>query len=326
MAHESLCLRDGLAYTHQCGAVRNLRAVIVVSFVVIAFVAGCDDGNGTRPQPPSPDAVVAKVDGQPIRVEEVSKYLSPPDPAIAIGSPINPRRQALDTAIRLRLFAKEARSRGFHAPDGPSDIIEANLVQSLIRAELDQQSASRHLGNAETHRYYEKHRELFNGDGLQSITLSNIVVKKPLLAERLLARANATDDESFARLVEEYSIEEATNSEDRFFAVLERGTKGPVAEGDKKLDNEVAGVGWSLRKPGQVGMARDSKGRYRILRADKVKISFKLLGSQLLPYVESIAIEERREHTLKKLEQRLMDDARIVVHESTLYAMPVPRW
>ena len=300
------------------------RAVAAILTVAAILASGCS--NGRMGSPPEPDAVVAEVGGRSLLVRDVMDHLSPPDPATDIGDPINPRRQALDDAIRVELFAREAERRGIKAPEGPPQIAQSSLVQSVIRQESSDLDLPREVSGTEARRYYEEHPELFNGDRIASVSLSTLVLEDAETAERLLSRAHGIGDDDFVELVSEHSVDESTRSEEGRFAVLVEGKGGPEIEQGDDIDGELLSVGWSLRKPGQVGLARDSDGRYHVLRADKVDIAVRTLDEELMAYVAGVVKMERQERALQRTEEELRKSADIVVDEATLYGIPVPSW
>lgn len=300
------------------------RAVAAILALAAILASGCS--NERVAAPPEPDAVVAEVGGRHLLVRDVLNHLSPPDPATDIGEPINPRRQALDAAIRVVLFAREAERRGIKASEGPPQIVQSRLVQSVIRQELSDLDLPLEESGTEARRYYEEHSELFNGDGIVSVSLSALVLEDAETAERLLSRADGIGDDAFVELVSEHSVDEGTRSKEGRFAVLVDSKGGPAVEQGDDIDEELLAVGWSLRKPGQVGLARDSAGRYYVLRADKVDIAVRTPDEELMTYVAGVMELERREHALQQTEEELRKNTDIVVDEATLYSIPVPAW
>ena len=58
------------------------------------------------------------MDGEPITAVELQQFVQPIALRIGADPPPDPRRQALEEAIRVRLFAREGNRRGLKVPDG----------------------------------------------------------------------------------------------------------------------------------------------------------------------------------------------------------------
>lgn len=296
--------------------------VATLLFSAAILASGC--GGDQEGSPPEPSEIVAEVNGRTLLVRDVVDHLSPPDPAMDIGAPVNPRRQALDAAIRVDLFAREAQRRGMKVPEGPPQIAKSQLVQSVIRQELRDLEVPSEGSVARAQSFYEERPELFNGDRVVSVSLSALVVEDAKTAERLSDQADGISDDGFTTLVNEHSVDAATRSNEGRFTTLVHGGKGPAVDQGDKLDAELSAVGWSLRRPGQVGLARDSGGRYYVLRAEKVDIAVRTLDEELMNHVEGVVEIERREHALQQTEVELRENADISVDEAILYSIPVP--
>lgn len=300
---------------------RTLVALIV-SLLIASGCAADSPGRST----PSPGEGVAEVDGQTVKVQDVVDHLSPPDPATEVGAPINPRRQALDAAIRVELFSREAARRGADIPDGPPQIVRSQLVQFVVRQELKEANLPGEVSDSEALRYYEEHPELFNGDRVSSVSVSTLVVEDPEDAERFLGRARGMSEDEFSALASKHSVDKETLGQRGSTVVLVDGKEGPVVERGEGLDEELSAVGWSLRSPGQVGLARDGSGRYHVLRSEEVDIAARTFSEGLAPQVKGVAELERSDQALRRAEEELREKADVTVDEATLYSIPVPTW
>lgn len=296
-----------------------------VAFLLAAFalvlVTGCG-GEGQAPpeEQVSPDAAVAKVGDEPVYAREVTVHLRPAQPRVGAAVPVDPRRQALDDAIRVRLFAHEAQRLGTRAPDGPPEVQQAYLVQWLIEREVDRRGIRvESISDDDASRHYEENRELFNK--IESVDLAAVTVDDPTLAESLLERAERASTEEFARLAGEFSLDEASRARGGRLTVVDSDGKDPQGN---EVEAAIARAGLALRKGGQVGLARGPDGRYHVLRATKVEMKYKPWGEDLVPYLKNVMTYDRQEQALEEMEQRLREDTGIVAYNDVLNRLEVP--
>ncbi len=298
---------------------------VCVAFLLAALAlivaTGCGGGGQAPPaEQVSPDDAVARVGDEPVYAREVTVHLRPAQPRVGSAVPMDPRRQALDEAVRVRLFAREAQRQGTQAPDGPPEVQQAHLVQWLIEREVDRRGIRvEAISDDDARRHYEKNRELFNK--IESVDLAAVTVDDPALAESLLKRAERASAEEFARLASESSLDEASRARGGRFTTVDSDGKDPQG---REVEAAIARVGLGLRKAGQVGLARGSEGRYYVLRGTKVEMEYKPWGGELVPYVKNVMMYERREQALEEMEKRLREDARIVAYHDVLNRLKVP--
>lgn len=291
-----------------------LRPVAALAFVTVALltIVGCDSADRDRRKVASPSAeIVARIDGEPVYAKEVSANLLPAPPRIGSATPVDPRRAALDEAIRIRLFAREAKRRGIEAPRGNPAVARAYLVQELIEEELERREIEeRGVSSRQALQYYKEHPELFTE--VKSVGLDVIIVRDGELAERLLRRVEGGDREEFTALVRRFSLDDVSRSKDGYLTTLD------VSDPDDQVEDEIAHVGWAMTEPGQVGMAMDSRGRYYVLRARTVESFLRPWDGEVALIVKNLVADERKRKVLEKLEGRLRSEARVTVNGAAL--------
>lgn len=279
------------------GAEPALRSLVVV----VLIVAGC-----RREAAPcerrADHSVVACVDARPVTVAEVSEHLRPLSPVDGSASLGSPRQAALEAALRVRVFADEARRRGLAGGgDGRDARSRAVLHQALVRDEV----ARAHAGPDdvpldEARRYYETRPGEFNK--IPAVYVRAIYRRDPAAAEAAYREVRALDDDGF----------EAAGGVDLGEA---------HAEGFDPLVRRLAN---DLRAAGDVkGPVATSDGRWVILRAIRVEL-------QPRPFEDAArdvqhALAQRRERAaLDALYAKLAPTHRIEVFDDELARLPDP--
>lgn len=272
------------------------------------------------PQPSSrPEQVVATIDEQPIVTSEVDMHLRSVRPRVGAAPPVSPQTDALNAAIRVKLFAREAQRRGIQVADGPAALVEAHLVQTLIEQELETQNVDpNRISDAEAQQYYDQHQEYFNQVHL--VELAAIAVPDLALAEQLLHQADGATDAHFNQLVAQYSTDPASRARNGYLTTVDErrehasGTTPHADPGEK----EFTPVAMSLRKVGQAGLAQGSDGSYYVLRATKLEMTRRSWNDSLKLRIKNIMIEERQEHILSALEQQLRRAVHLSINQDAL--------
>jgi hypothetical protein len=288
-----------------------MSALLVV--LEVALAAASSGGVGERPE-----VEVARVDDAAITGAEVLLHLRPAPPRIGAALPPDPRRLALEEAIRAALFAREEAARlGLRRRAG-TPLEQARLVQGFVRRALAGLALSPgDISDEEAHRFYTHHLDEYRL--ADWVALSTIVVEGLARAEALLAEAEGADDERFASLAERHSVDQATRSQ--------RGSLGVVrfhAPEGKSLDPEVHHVAELLRRPGAVGLALASDGRYHVLRVSALELVVRPWNARTSLEVKNRIVRERRREHLDAVDERLRATARITVNEGALAALRIP--
>ncbi|UJR81377.1 peptidylprolyl isomerase [Sandaracinus amylolyticus] len=280
---------------------------------MLVLAAGCDARETSARA--DGDVIVAHLDGQPVLASEVQLHLRPAPPRIGAGPAIDPRRVALDEAVRVRLLAREARRRGLAPLDGPPALVQSSLVRALV----DEESARRGvpapeaIPEDELRRFVENHIDRL--DTPSEILVAAIVVTDAALAERLLAQADRADGSGFARLVAAHSIDAASRAR--------AGVLAPVREHDHELDRAVFQVAWQLRRPGMVGLAEAHDGRWLVLRAMRVERPARPWET-FAARARNLLARQRRDEVVDALMVQLRRVATLTIDERALAGLPVP--
>jgi len=256
------------------------------------------------------------VDDQPVYEADLVPHLRPAKPRVGAGPPDDPLMRSLDQALRVKLFAREARQRGIPAQEGPPAVAEAYLVQALIQQELDRRDIRvERVSEEEARQHYEQHPKRYNQT--TAVELAAIVVADEQLAEQLLYRAEGSDRAEFERLVLVHSLDAPSRKQG--------GLLGTVSEHGEGIDEAIARVGLAMWHDGQVGLAHAADGRYYVLRATRVDMTRRPWDERLSWTVRNVLAQDRREQALEELAAQLRRNANITVDEMAVHRIAVPK-
>ena len=73
-----------------------------------------------------------------------------------------------------------------------------------------------------------------------------------------------------------------------------------------------------------MGLAKDEEGRYHVLRAESVEALPVPWNEDVPATARNLAVQERKDEALARLEERLRAGAAVEVNEDVLYELPIP--
>ena len=232
--------------------------------------------------------MVACLDGAPVTAAEVTPHLRP--------DVDDPRRAALDAALRVRLFADEAARRGLAAPDGATGAKRrAVLHQALIRDEAARRGAVPDaIGEEEARAYYEANLGRFNK--ITGVWVRAIFADDRDRAEALRGQVEGAGDEAFPE-----DLGEA--HQDGVDPALTRAANDLRAEG------------------AIVGPVATSDGRWAILRATRIELEAKPWDEAMARTVKNHLAHDREAAALDALYAELARSRRVEVFDAALAAL-----
>jgi peptidyl-prolyl cis-trans isomerase C len=142
-------------------------------FVVPLVAAGGDE-----------DAVVATVDGRPIRASAVAQQ--------ALASS-HDARHALNDLIDAEVLAGEAARRGIDRDHDAEEAAEAVAVRRLLQNDFEKEVTAAKIPDAVIHRVYEKNKPALVHDVMIDVWHILVPVDKLTADEKIQARAAAED-------------------------------------------------------------------------------------------------------------------------------------
>lgn len=295
---------------------RNPLVFILSLLLAAAGTAAASGNEDPKPNHDDRGEVVGHVDGEPVYASEVLVHLRPPPPRIGPDPVPDPRRKAFEEAVRLRLLVREAGRRKIEARAAGPRVVEAQLVQAVVRQELEKRGIQREaISDVDARRFYDEN--LSRIQPVESAHVAALVVDGADLAERLLQAAAKASDEEFQILVREHSRDDASRARDGHLAVIDKhgGALAP----------ELVPVAIGIKEEGGVGLAV-SGGRFFILRSTRVVLEEVPWSERTAAYVRNLKLDQLRRETIAALVDELGRDAVVVVREQALEKLSVPSW
>ncbi len=255
-------------------------------------------------------SVVACVDDTVIRKDEVSAFVREPTWTPGVAALPDPRRAALDEAIRLHLFAQEARARKLAPASGAPAGSPQGIAQALMQSELAARGLGRDsVSDDEAKRWFDDHPEAFGE--IDDVHVQAIVLRDPRLAEQVWAKAKGADRDAFAALATAYSIDEPSKAKGADFGWIHAG---------RDADRTLLGLVLGLRRPGSIGgPVRAADGRWYVLRILEAPLEHQTPWGELAKAkAKNLLARERQRVALDALEASLRSRATIVVFDDAL--------
>ena len=243
---------------------------------------------------------------------EVREHLRPVAPVDGVAALASPRRVALESALRVRVFAAEATRRGLAGGDGGDARSRAVLHQALVRDEVARAKArADDVSLEEARRHYDARPGEHNK--IPEVWVRAIFVRDAAAAEAAYREVRALDDDGFAAAARHLS-------EDASAAA--GGELGEAhAEG---IDPAVRRLANDLRAAGDVkGPVATSDGRWVILRATRIEMTPRPFDDVARDVQHALA-QRREQAALDALHAKLVGSHRIDVFDDELALLPDP--
>jgi hypothetical protein len=264
--------------------------LVAIVAVVAAILGGCKSSKKACGS--ARDDVVACIDGTPLLAAEVKQLTRRQFWVDGSARLPDPRRQAVEEASRLVLFANEARRLSLSVPK-TSQAEPSQLVALLARAFIDEQVRRDKLrpedfAAEEVERAIADHPDWYRV--IEAIELCGIAAKDPQRAEQLYKRASTASAEEFRAL--------ATADSEHPASRAKRGSLGPPQETDEWMQRTI--VLEREHRAGRVfGPVRETDGFYWIIRVDDVKFG---------DFRKNVSAEERIRRTRNWLSSTRSDE------------------
>lgn len=263
---------------------------------------------------PGDASVVACVDGAPVSRAFAEQFMREPWWVPGSATLPDPRREALDRAVRTTLFAAEAKRRGLKLAAGVADA-PASWAQAYVADEMRKRGLSREsISDDEAARHYEANKELFNQ--VDEVDARVIAFDDPKLAERVYAEAAKADSAGFRALVEKHSVDAKTKAAG--------GARKIIASTDE--DRPMLRVALAVRKPGVVaGPFKAQDGRWYLLRIETSPVEHaKPLDELLRTTVKNALLDDRRRALADELDAALRAKAKVELFDDAVAQIAVP--
>jgi peptidyl-prolyl cis-trans isomerase C len=257
-------------------------------------------------------SVLACVGDDAVRRGEAQEFLRDAEYVAGSARPQDPRALATEKAIRLRLFANEAKRRGL-APAGGGAASVTTLAQALVADEAQKRGISRDtVTEQDARKFYDEHPEAFGQ--IDEVELQAIVVADPDAAERIYGEAVGADEARFAELVAKHSEDAASKAK--------RGMLAPI-HAERGADRELLKLGLSLRRAGALGgPVKAADGRYYVARVVAAPVSrLPTFDEQARAKAKNIVAFERTEALKLELAESLRKSTSVRTFEDAIAAL-----
>ncbi|MBL8623384.1 MAG: peptidylprolyl isomerase [Myxococcales bacterium] len=266
-----------------------MRAAFVLFGVALVACGG-----GAAPCGPRP-GVVACVDDTAVTVATAREHLRPPRPLPGKAAPTDPRADAVDAAIRVELFAAEARRRGL----GDRRARTAVLNQALIADERARQRlAPADVADAAVDALLQAAPGRVAK--IEGVHVRAIYLADAATAEAVYAEAVGLDDAGFAALAQARSRDPSAAS---------GGDLGVIDDDHSPI--ELVRAATPLAEAGALtGPVALADGRFAILRAVDVTVRAEP-PEQLRPRAREYLAHQAEEQALAALAAHLEGARRV---------------
>jgi peptidyl-prolyl cis-trans isomerase C len=180
----------------------------------------------------SPEQIVAEIDTVKITIDDLDKKVAKLPLSVREQLRTSPgrRKSLVDGSVRFEILAQEAARHGY---DKDPEVVQAHkeqMVNQLIRHEMNEQFKPENVPDAEAQKYYETHFSEYNR--AEQVRVSDVLVKTLTEAMRVVAEAKSLgphNGEGFRELVEEHSIDARTKGQGGDLGAIDRNSKLPRA-------------------------------------------------------------------------------------------------
>jgi peptidyl-prolyl cis-trans isomerase D len=285
-------------------------------FAVVVLVAGLASSGcrkqGSACKRASDHAVVACYANDTLSPAELEPFL-PAAVRRSTSSLSDPRAEALDEAIAVRLLADEASRRALPAVGDSAEHRRASAYQALRRDVVAERRLSAgDVTDEDARRYYEAHPGRFNK--ITQTYCRGIFVADEALARQLHARLQGADEEAFAA---------AARASSTHASAADGGALGETHAGS--IDPFVRTLSNDLRDVGQLlGPARLESGGFVLLYATQLTMATKPY-EEVAAQVRNHIARDRQEAALDQLAATLRPQARVEVFADELALVPLPK-
>jgi hypothetical protein len=274
-----------------------------------ALFAGCSASPGPADDP----NVVAMVGKTPITADTVRSLLAEPvggAPVEVAGVPaVEPRRQALDRAVRDELFALEAGRLGLAGGGGSGTSSRAARIQSYMERE---RAAGRFrpedIDEARARAYYAERRDLFDDIDTMDVTWAKVGGEE--IAKEFLRQGAGLDKKAFADLLTRHQGS----------GVATTGSK-VVGHDDKSVDVFVRRIAFALRARDKVGIVLGDKGDWWIARLNAISFHRQEWNPELAHRVQTAVSWETEQQRFAQLNSDLQKRWPVTVFDDRLRAI-----
>jgi peptidyl-prolyl cis-trans isomerase C len=287
---------------------------------ILVLAVACDRGPlGGGADSPEDKQVVARIDGQPITLDDLQRRMAQQAPFVqARYSSPERRKQLLDNLIRFEILAREARRRGYERDPQVMRHQQQRLVDRMVAEELDRTLKAEDIPEAELRRFHGEHPQQFTQP--EAVRVSQILLADAETAARVAGAARALglrDDRGFRRLVAAHSLDEDSKQRGGDLTFLERQPAGPDS-GGQRPPAAVIEAAFGLTEVGQIAGPVQSERGFHVLRLTQRRPGALRPFEEVAAEVRTLVHEQRRSRRLDEWVAEMRNKVNIQIFEDKL--------
>jgi peptidyl-prolyl cis-trans isomerase C len=276
-----------------------------MKLVIIVFAISAVTCLSQTPQPasetPSPDTVIAVIDGKNLTYGELERFMHGMPPQVQQNAMRN-RKQFIQQFALMQRLSEIAEKAKLDEKSPYKEALAFNRMNILMQAQINQQVDSFPIRVEEQQKYYDENKSRYHQVKLKVIYIpfsSNSTAdgKKPLNEEQAKAKAQQIAKEAkagadFTKLVKENSRDETSKAKD--------GDFGTISPSDN-LPDSIRAVVFGLKSGDVSDPVRQPNGFY-IFRAEAVSEKpFLEVRDQIFTDLKNQRLKEWLDTTTKSL-------------------------
>lgn len=279
------------------------RPLLFIFFFIIFPFLGCNQS--LNPSGSAPGPILAKVNGQPITLEEFNrKWALLPEAGQTIYGGADGRRDFLEELVKRELLLQKARELELDRKPAFRNRLEASRDRLLLDAILKKMVTEKiEVTEKDIEAYFEMHRN--DLPPIEEIRASHILVKTEAEAKVVLDQLHGGSD--FSSIAKAHSIDPGTKDKG--------GDLGPIRRG--QMAPEIEKAVFSLN-PGEISHAVRSQYGYHILRVRSRQSIKATRADEASSEIRQKIIKERQRLLFDGLITILRAEARIEIADSHL--------
>lgn len=236
-------------------------------------------------------------------------------------------RELADSLVRFELMAAAAEREGYGDHPAVVRAVQQDIVQELIRVEIDARITRESISDEDVRAYYESHREEFSRP--EMVRASHILLDSREAAEALLPQAREADARTFRQLVRQHSIDTETKLRGGDLRYFDReGRAAGAREDDPPVDPALVEAAFALTEVGAVSPEPVQVGEHwSIVKLTGRRPAEVRTLEQVADGIRLRLWRERRQQAVEELVRRLRQENPPEIHEERARAIrldPLP--
>jgi peptidyl-prolyl cis-trans isomerase C len=279
--------------------------------LVCLLLVGCGSKSPAATRAGDTGSVVARVDGQPITVTDVQRRIDALDPySKARFSSPEQRKKFLENMVRFEVLAREAQNRGYDRDPDVQRVVKNQMIETLLRKELDEKLKAQEISDAQVAEYYRKEPAQFRQP--EQVRVSQILVKDKATAAKVAAEARTagTTDSGFRALVTRYSEDEDSKAQGGDLTFFDRTTT--------EFPPALVEAAFALEDIGDLsGPVASDKG-FHILRLTQRRPGFTRPLAGVAAEIRRLIWRDRRAKKMEEMVAQMREKLKVEIYEDEL--------